>query len=78
MPDGTDASDALSALERLVHRHKILTLDQARAAARVITGNPDYELPAQPAPPAPAAAPPPSPAPAPPADNASPAGSESL
>lgn len=74
MTEGPEANEALAALERLVHRHKVLTLDQARAAARLITGNPDYELPAEPTPPAPA----PAPVPAPPADNASPDGSESL
>lgn len=65
-----DANDALAALERLVHRHKVLTLDQARAAARIITGDPAFELPGEPAPPAP-------PAP-PPAADAPPHGSESL
>lgn len=79
MTDGAEVDDVLAALGRLAHRHKVLTLDQARAAARIVTGNPDYELPAEPAQaPVPGAPPAPAPAPAPPTDNASPAGSENL
>lgn len=44
-----DAAEALAALQRL-HRHGILTLEEAREAARLISGDDAYELP--PAPPA--------------------------
>lgn len=37
--------DALSALERLVNRHHVLSLEEARAAARLITGDPDVQFP---------------------------------
>lgn len=43
--------DALGALERLVFRHKVVTEEQARAAARLISGDPNFAFP-PPAPPA--------------------------
>lgn len=85
-----EPQDWLSALDRLVHRHKLLTLDQARLAGRLITGDDSFQFP-PPAPPAPAngaappeAAPTPAAEPAPDAaappaaDDPSPDGSEKL
>ncbi|MFA5860796.1 MAG: hypothetical protein WDA16_03785 [Candidatus Thermoplasmatota archaeon] len=40
-----DVQDALAALDRLVHRHKLLTPEQALQAARLITGNAAFEFP---------------------------------
>ena len=78
---GRDGNDALAALERLL-RHKVISEEQAVAAARLITGDPGMVFPPPrppPAPPAAAPAPAPQPAPAPepaPADDASSPGSE--
>jgi hypothetical protein len=70
-----EAQDAIQALDRLVHRHKLLSLEQGKTAARLVTGDENVEFPpprpvapeappARPAP-APARAPEPAPAPAP-------------
>lgn len=56
-----EAQDALSALERL-YRRKVVSLDEAQAAARFITGDENAVFP----PPAPPPPPPSAPAPAPP------------
>ena len=76
---GRDGQDALVALERLL-RHGIITQEQAVAAARTITGDPNLVVPPPrppPTPPAAPAAPEPEAAPEPtPADNASAPGSE--
>ncbi|GEM_PF-3716795 len=45
-----DAQEALAALERLL-RHDVVTLEEARLAARLVTGRDDLEFP-PPAPPA--------------------------
>lgn len=37
--------DAITALERLVHRYRVLTPEEAQAAGRIITGKPDFQLP---------------------------------
>lgn len=37
--------DALAALERLVNRHRVLTAEEARNAARLITNDPDVQFP---------------------------------
>lgn len=55
MAQSPTVEDQLAALERLVHRHNVLTLEEARAAGRILTGNPAFDFP-PPAPPAPAAA----------------------
>lgn len=58
-----DHGEALLALHRLVQRN-VLSMDEARSAARLITGDPAVEFPPKPPPPrAPAPAPssPPSP-----------------
>lgn len=69
MPPGRDQGDAMAALERLF-RHQVITLDQAKLAARTITGDESIVFP----PPAPAAEPAPAPAAAPaPAPAAEPA-----
>ena len=66
-----EAQDAIQALDRLVHRHKLLSLDQGKSAARIITGDENVEFPPpRPPPPVPAAPPaapipPPAPPPAP-------------
>jgi hypothetical protein len=46
-----DEQDALAALERLL-RHDVISLEEARLAARLITGRDDVEFP-PPVPPAP-------------------------
>src|SRR5438552_3735297 len=51
-----EAQDALQALDRLVHRHRLLSLDQGKSAARLITGDENVEFPLpKPEPPARAA-----------------------
>lgn len=56
---GKDPSEALGALERLLLRHKVLTLEEAQAAARLITGDPNVVFPpAAPPKPAPTRGPP--------------------
>lgn len=40
-----DVSDAMAALDRLV-RNEVVSLEEARQAARVLTGDPNFELPA--------------------------------
>lgn len=52
MPSPSREQDALAALERLLRR-EILTLEQAQATARLITGNPAEAFPPQAAPEAP-------------------------
>lgn len=56
MPSERDAQEALAALDRLL-RHDVVTLEEARLAARLVTGRDDVEfpLPAAPAPAAPTA-----------------------
>jgi hypothetical protein len=49
MPSERDAQEALAALERLL-RHDVVTLEEARLAARLVTGRDDVEFP-PPAPP---------------------------
>lgn len=51
MAQSPTVEDQIAALERLVRRHNVLTLDEARAAGRLLTGNPEFDLPAA-APPA--------------------------
>ena len=41
---GQDAEEAVAALERLV-RNAVIPLEEARLAARLITGNDAYEFP---------------------------------
>lgn len=63
-----EAQDALQALDRLVQRHKLLSLEQGKSAARLIAGDENVEFPLpRPPPPAPPAAraPPPKPESAP-------------
>ena len=45
MSQGPDPKEALAALERLVHRHHLLSEDEARRAARLITNDPGFEFP---------------------------------
>lgn len=52
-----DHSDAIQALSRLVQRN-VLTIEEARSAAQLITGDPQVEFPPRPAPRASPAAPP--------------------
>lgn len=48
-----DVAEALEALERLLHRYKVIDEQQAQAAARLITGDESFVLPSPPsAPPA--------------------------
>lgn len=61
-PPGRDPNEALAALERLYHK-QVVTLEEAKAAARLITGDENAEFP--PPRPPPAAAPPPEPVAAP-------------
>lgn len=49
-----EPGDALAALERLL-RHGVLNPEEARLAARLITGDPDLEFPPPAPPPAPSA-----------------------
>lgn len=37
--------DAVAALERLVHRYRVLTPEEAVAAGRLLTGKEDFQLP---------------------------------
>lgn len=61
-----DVQDALAALERLALRHKVISVEDARAAARLLANDPHLEFP--PPRPPPAATPSPSPPTAPPAE----------
>lgn len=38
-----EGADPVSAIERLVHRHKLLSPEQGRLAARLITGSEAFE-----------------------------------
>ena len=63
MPSPRDAHDVLVAIERLHFKHKLITLEQARLAARLVTGEdvtfplPRPEKPAEPVADAPQAEP---------------------
>lgn len=43
-PADREVAEALAALQRL-HRHGVLAVEEARQAARLITGDPAYEFP---------------------------------
>lgn len=45
-----DQHEAIQALERLSVRRHVLTVDEARAIARQIAGDPAFEFPPKPAP----------------------------
>lgn len=47
-PSERDVAEALDALQRL-HRHGILPVEDAREAARLLTGDDSYDFPSAPA-----------------------------